>query len=139
MSFRTRVNCQTENLHEIRNFVENSLLKLHIPEQDRNLLVVAIDEVCANRMIHSHVDDNSEKIEVQIKKIKGKLVFEIIDSGEYFDISQHEEPSIEQVIKDKSAGGIGLILVKKIIDQIQLETRGGQNVCRLSKMLTNQA
>jgi len=115
--------------------VEDALLKLKVPEQDRNLLVVAVDEVCANRMIHSCLNDNSEKIEVIIKKLGKKLVFEIIDNGEHFNIAEYTEPSIEKVIKEKSAGGIGLILVKKIVDQIQLETKGKKNICRLFKIL----
>lgn len=137
MSFKTRVNCETENLQTIRTFVERSLYKLHVPEKDLHLLVVAVDEICANRMIHSSIHNSSDKIEVVIKKVGNEVVFEIIDNGEHFNISEYVEPSIEHVIKEKSGGGIGLILVKKIIDQIQLETHGSKNVCRLSKFLKN--
>ena len=136
MTYKTSINCEKANLKKIRSFVSNVLDQYGIPDKDINLLVVAVDEVCSNLIIHSHKCDRSKNIEVRIKKKNGAFTFEIIDSEELYDINQHNAPTIEQIVESKRMGGIGLILVKRIMDQIQVEKRGNMNICRLVKKFT---
>jgi serine/threonine-protein kinase RsbW len=37
------------------------------------------------------------------------------------------------VIGEKRKGGIGILLVKKIMDEIEFESKNGENTCRLIK------
>ena len=50
-----------------------------------------------------------------------------------FDINSYEEPKIEDIIKRQRKGGIGLILVKRIMDDIQIVTKKDKHICRLVK------
>ncbi len=136
MSYKTKVKCQTKNLRKIRTFVENTLRELQIPEKDRHLLIVAVDEVCANRIIHSNHCDHTHEIQVTIRREVDEVIFEITDQGETFNVAEYKEPTLEHIIKEKKTGGLGLILVKRIIDHIQFETVGKKQICRLSKMLS---
>jgi len=135
MTYTTKISCNKSNLKYIRDFVSDVLEKYNISDVEVNMVVVAIDEVCSNLMIHSHRCNEKETLEVRILKREDGFVFEILDKDELFDIGTYETPSIEKLIKDKSTGGIGLILVKKIMDKIQIEREGKMNVCRLFKTL----
>lgn len=129
-----KVACKKEKLREIRCFVKEVLCKYGLSEVDISTLVLAIDEVCANFIIHSHSCNPSESIELEIKLGKDKnLIFNIIDSTEIFNINEYQEPTLDDLIKNERKGGIGLILVKKIMDDIQIFSHKKKHVCRLVK------
>ncbi|MEQ8532961.1 MAG: ATP-binding protein, partial [Imperialibacter sp.] len=60
-------------------------------------------------------------------------VFEIKDHGEAFNMAQYKEPSLSDIIRTKKKGGIGLMLVNRIMDKIEFYQSNGYNVCRLTK------
>jgi serine/threonine-protein kinase RsbW len=135
MTYKKIVSCQKNNLKVIRDFVAEVLNKYNISERESNLIIVAIDEVCSNLMIHTHKCNPEKNIDILIMREKGNLCFEIHNSERIFDIINYSEPKLEKLIKEKRNGGFGLILVKKIMDNIQIENRNGINICRLSKQL----
>jgi len=131
-----KANCKEQNLKEIRNFVEKVLEQYRIPDAETGLLVLAVDEICANLMYHGHNCRADEVIEVSIIRQTDCLIFEIRDeSDDAFDITRYEAPPMQQVIRERRAGGIGLILVKKIADQLYYAREGRENVCRLVKRI----
>jgi len=136
MNYSYRVPCQKEKLKEIRSFVSEVLLKHDVPEVQVSTLVLAVDEICANIIIHTYKCDPDEFVEVSIKFDKQmNCIFEISDQGDKFDISQYQEPSMSEIIRKKRKGGIGLILVRKIMDKVELVQKDGHHVCRLTKKL----
>ncbi|MTI25916.1 MULTISPECIES: ATP-binding protein [Fulvivirga] len=136
MKYCYKVPCKKEMLKEIRCFVKEVLDKHGLSEVDVSTLVLAIDEVCANLIIHSHCCNPKESIEVEINVDKDKgLIFNIIDKAEIFNINEYQEPTLEDIIKKQRKGGIGLILVKKIMDDIQIYSDKKKHVCRLVKKI----
>jgi serine/threonine-protein kinase RsbW len=134
MNYRFKVPCKKEKLRDIRLFVSDALKNHDLPDVQISTLVLAVDEVCANLIIHSHKCNPKEYIEIAISVDTNKnIVFDIIDNGAGFDISSYSEPSIGEIVKEKRKGGLGLILVRKIMDKIELITEDNQNICRLVK------
>ena len=128
-----KVNCSTKNLKEIRTFVEASLKELSVPANEIGMIVLAIDEICANFIIHSNQCNEEQEIEILIKNENQGVSIEILDEGEYFDLSSYKEPDIQEIVKEKRKGGMGLILVKRIMDSIEFKKVNNHNVCRLFK------
>ena len=124
-----------EKLRDIRMFVSGSLKNHALPDVQISTLVLAVDEVCANLIIHSHKCNPKENIEISITIDADSIVFDIIDNGAGFDISSYNEPSLGEIVKKKRKGGLGLILVRKIMDKIEMITEDNQNICRLVKII----
>ena len=124
-----------EKLRDIRMFVSGSLKNHALPDVQISTLVLAVDEVCANLIIHSHKCNPKEYIEISITIDTDSIVFDIIDNGAGFDISNYNEPSLGEIVKKKRKGGLGLILVRKIMDKIEMITEDNQNICRLVKII----
>lgn len=121
----------------IRSFVNNALNNHGLSDIDISTLVLAIDEVCANLIIHSHNCDPSHYLDLVISVQPNKgITFDIIDQGIGFDINAYTEPSVNELIERKRKGGIGLILVKKIMDDIQFLKVDDKNTCKLFKKLS---
>ena len=133
MRYNYSAPCSKNNLVDIRNFV-NDALKNHIScEKDIHSLVLAVDEVCANLMIHSHQCNPSKSIEVSMNIDHAQIIFEITDTGNGFNFDEYCEPSIEEIILEKKKGGIGLMLVKRIMDHIEYIRGKNYNLYRLKK------
>lgn len=136
MNYRYSIGCSLSNLKGIREFIRTSLKPHDIPELELSAIVLAIDEMCSNLMIHAHHCNPDHKIELCIlEPAKGELVFEIIDDGNVFDINDFNEPKMDNLIHEKRKGGLGIRLVKSIMDKVEYLSRDGKNVCRLSKSI----
>ena len=84
MNYRHKIGCSLENLKGIRDFVRKSLRTHVSSEVVMNEIILALDEMCSNLMIHAHHcnPDHFLELTIDIPK-KGELIFEITDDGEF--------------------------------------------------------
>ena len=136
MEYSFKVPCTKSKLGEVREFLQRILSENSIPEVTVNTLVLAVDEVCANLIIHSHNCNPNEHLELKVK-VKGnsEITFDIIDHGDGFNIGEYKEPLISDIVKQKRKGGIGLMLVRRIMDEVELIQGKKKNVYRLHKKI----
>lgn len=137
MKFNLKVYCEKTRLKDIRGFISEKLKAYVHDELEISEMVLAVDEICANLIIHSNYCDANEAICLEISVEKDGITFEISDEGEKFDFNQYKEPSIEEVVQTKKKGGIGLILVKRIMDKVEFINTENRNVCILHKKFRN--
>ncbi len=128
-----QTSCNKSRLREIRSFTENVLREHDMDELEISTVVLAVDEVCANLIIHGHECDDEHELRLEVDVRKDKVVFNIIDKSEMFNINQYQTPRLEDIIRMQRKGGLGLILVKKIMDDIRIFPKGDHYVCQLTK------
>ena len=134
MIYHHQFSCDRKNLQAVRRFVTKVLREELFPEEDIPAVVLAIDEVCANLIVHSHQSDPSGLIDLHLKVTPQNVVCEIIDRDSiFYDFSNHRNPDIEQIVREGKSGGVGLMLVKRLVDKIEVERHGTQSTWRLTK------
>lgn len=137
MNYQYNIGCSLENLKGMRDFVRKSLRSHVTSDVELNEIILALDEMCSNLMIHAHHCNPDHHLEMNIDiPQKGKVVFEIMDDGEMFDINRFHEPALDNLVHEKRKGGLGIRLVKSIMDEVQYTTREGRFVCKLSKKVS---
>jgi serine/threonine-protein kinase RsbW len=138
MKYSIKVPCCKSKLKTIRSFVDETLGQYVLSDVDLNMLVLAVDEVCANLIVHADMDDkmSDECIVLNILVRKNTIVFEVIDQKDHgFDFSNYREPRLEDLIKTRRKGGLGLMLVRRIMDDVEFKTKDHTNVCRMVKKM----
>lgn len=100
-----------------------------------NQMVLAVDEICANLIIHANHEDPTKYIELTITEQKDMLRFEITDNGVAFNQSNYKEPDIKEHVRIGKKGGVGIALVNRIMDKVEFETEGSRNICLLYKKI----
>jgi serine/threonine-protein kinase RsbW len=125
--------CDTKNLKSIRDFVSNNLLENKISTQQIELIVLAVDEICSNAMIHSNHSDASLLLDISLALNASELIVEVSDQGESFSFDSYKELSLQELISQKKKGNMGLLLVKRIMDKIEYERNHETNICRMYK------
>ena len=136
MNNTIKVNCTKKNLKLIRDFITEYLNSYALSDILLNQIVLAVDEICANLIIHANQEDPSKFITLQIEKVKNSIKFEIADNGVAFNQNKYQEPDIEEHIRIGKKGGVGIALVNRIMDSVEFKTVKGQNICYLSKQIS---
>ena len=96
----------------------------------RNL---ALEEAVSNVMLYAY-PDKSGQVLVECDK-SDKLVFTITDSGVPFDPTQQKEPDVTQNLDERPIGGLGIFLVRQIMDDIRYERKDNKNILTLTKQI----
>lgn len=130
-----RVRCNKGNLAIIREFVRSRLQDLHIVGTISNQIVLAVDEACANCMIHQHQCDNYSTIEVAIYRDEETLFTEIKDTGKAFPIDTYQPQHLSEIVKGRVKGGLGINLIHKIMDIVKVEEKRDHFVYKLGKRI----
>lgn len=119
----------------MRKFIGDILDKNHLDQVESHKIILAVDEICANLIIHANESDITKTLNVEVKVRPKEIVFQIKDKGKAFDITKYKAPSMDQIVNTRRKGGLGLILVKRIMDDIEFTTEKNYNICRLVKKL----
>ncbi|MFY0688097.1 MAG: ATP-binding protein [Cyclobacteriaceae bacterium] len=136
MKHKISISCTKNNLEKIRSFVESTLTDYGISELETHKLVLAVDEICANLIIHANKCDPDSHLDLKMIVIPlERIEFIIKDKGVGFDMSKYKEPKMNELVATKRKGGLGLMLVKRIMDEIEFATEKNHNICRLIKNL----
>ncbi|WP_207432791.1 ATP-binding protein [Sabulibacter ruber] len=135
MTNKIRVSCDRKNLKTIRAFVTETLLPAHLSEITLNQIILAVDEICANLIIHSNQEDSRKFICLSIHYDKKEIVIELEDNGTPFVKANYKEPNIHDNIRSGKKGGVGVALVNRIMDKVEYSVNGSTNICRLHKYL----
>ncbi len=130
-----RLNCTKQNLKPIRDFVSSYLRQLALSDILMNQIVLAVDEICANLIIHANHEDPAKFISLTIDLPKDMIRFEIVDNGLAFKCSDYKDPDIKEHVKVGKKGGVGIALVNRIMDKVEFRSSNTKNICLLYKKI----
>jgi len=124
--FLLTVPSSTENLVLIREFVTAVGQQAGLDEADVGRLELAVDEACANVMEHAYGHDDTQ--EVVVRAIFDPEMLEIVveDTGLGFDPGSVPEERLECLIASRKSGGLGMRLIKSLMDEVRYEFVPGQ-------------
>ncbi len=126
---------QTERLNDVREFV-SALARTHgFVEDDINKITIAVDEACTNIIKHGYAYAPNQSIEIDI--IRSGNDFEIIisDNGKQFDANAIQSPDMKDYFAHYRRGGLGVYLMKRIMDTVEFNLHSDKNVLRMMKTL----
>jgi serine/threonine-protein kinase RsbW len=94
---------------------------------------LAVDELFTNIVKYGFADNNLHYVAITLSHRDGKISIRVEDTGVPFDPAAIQTSELKDPLEHCKIGGLGLHLVKKIMDDIIYERRGGKNVITLIK------
>ncbi|MBI5085959.1 MAG: ATP-binding protein [Acidobacteria bacterium] len=135
-TFSLKVPSSTENLALIRDFVSNIGSQVGFDDNEVARIALAVDEACANVIEHAYGSDTTRVVTVRAVVDEDALRFEIVDNGLGFDPALVEPLQVEELIRQRRSGGLGLRLIRQIMDDVQYHIGpGGKNELLMVKKL----
>jgi sigma-B regulation protein RsbU (phosphoserine phosphatase) len=98
---------------------------------------VALDELLNNVISYSGDDGPGNPIKLTLQRDEQKLIARIADQGKPFNPLERTEPNTDASIEDRKIGGLGIHLVRNMIDEVAYERTNGRNVVTLTNLLEN--
>jgi len=124
-----------DNLPVIRHFVQEHL-KSHLADSVRlNQLTVATEELCANSIVHANHSDPSQKLRLELRIEKQTLHIYLYDPAPPYAL--HKYPSPPKLLRTDTnrPGGLGIYLIRQLMDKIIVRRRGQTSIYHLVKSL----
>jgi anti-sigma regulatory factor (Ser/Thr protein kinase) len=98
-------------------------------------LGVVLDEVVSNIVHYGYAAGASGPVTVALVLENSVLRLEIVDEGAAFDPLARPAPDTGQALEDRPIGGLGIHLVRQLMDEARYRREGDKNVLILTKRL----
>jgi len=127
-----------ENLESLLCFIRSNAEKHGFSSKNINEIQIAAEEPIVNIISYAYPDGNGDiKITCSDKEGKG-LAIEIIDWGVPFNPMLMPEPDIDAPMDDRRIGGLGIYMMRKLMDESNYKRTGNQNVLTIVKYLHHE-
>jgi sigma-B regulation protein RsbU (phosphoserine phosphatase) len=91
-------------------------------------LKVALDEILTNIISYAYVDAGEKPIVTRLSLDQGRLTVELEDDGRAFNPLQVPEPDTKQLLEERPIGGLGIHLVRKLVDALEYRRQNDRNI-----------
>jgi len=108
-----------------------------LPADVRRSINISLDELLANALSHGRMGRDPCSVTVELKLDDERVTVVFTDDGPPFDPFERDAPDTTLSIEERPIGGLGLHLVKQLMDEVSYQRREGHNVVVLVKQLVN--
>jgi serine/threonine-protein kinase RsbW len=98
-----------------------------LPDRIVSHVNLALDEAITNIVFYAYDDADDHEIGVRISLAQGMLTAELVDDGRAFDPLQVAAPDLAAPLEERAIGGLGVHLMRHLVDDIQYRRDGGRN------------
>ncbi len=110
-----------------------------VPDPDRFAVQVALEEVATNIINHGYQDNHDHTFSIDLSTDAHGLTLVATDNAPAFDPLATPEVDTNAPIEDREIGGLGVHLLKNLMQESSYERRGDQNVLTLTRHLSSHA
>ncbi len=129
-----RVPARIESLGELRDFVTKIGNRWGISEKVINAFKLSTDEAATNIIKHAYRDWDGD-ITIRAISKRDSLSIVLIDQGKYFDPRQVSEPDLSRYVKIGKKGGLGIFMMRRLLDDIDYRKTESGNELWMTKQL----
>ena len=130
------VSATLEKLEEVQAFIAGELEEYGCPMKAAMQISIAVEEIYVNI---AHYAYHPEVGEATVRCCVGgdplQVTIQFLDSGKPFDPLSKPDTDVSLSAEERKIGGLGILMVKKSMDDVTYEYRGGFNILTLKKNL----
>ena len=116
-----------ETVSQVAAFVEEHLEQFDVPMKLSAKLMIAVDEIYSNIVLYS----GASEAQVRMEKEADTLHIVFKDNGTPYNPLEAKEPDITASAEERPIGGLGIFMVRKMVDHVDYVYEDGQNVLTL--------
>jgi serine phosphatase RsbU (regulator of sigma subunit)/anti-sigma regulatory factor (Ser/Thr protein kinase) len=128
------LSAEGSNLIKVRNFVVRYGRKMRLTLKQVSEVKLAVDEAVSNIIRHAY-EGKKGGFQVEMIKQEDSVVIKIKDQGVAFDWHSVLEPDLYKYVETRRKGGLGIWLIKKLIDEVEYSRVEGTNVLSMKVYL----
>ncbi len=125
-----RLICGGAGLRALLDAIETQLVDGEAPPAVAAAVLIACDEIVSNIVNHGGA---AAGVEVDVGVGDGRVDVEVIDDGAPFDPTAAAAPDTDLTLENRKVGGLGIYLVREMMDRVDYARRDGRNRLQFSK------
>ncbi len=133
LSEKLTLNCDIKRIPELNDFIGSIAQKLGLNSMMTSQVQLAVEEVVVNVMNYAYPDGKQGFVTVKAMSDGHELRLVVIDSGVAFDPTNKEKPDVSLSVEERPIGGLGIFLVRELMDSINYERTDGRNILTMMK------
>ena len=122
-------------LAELADRVERFGAEQRLSANVVNALNVVLDEAVSNAINHGYVAGVRGEIAVRLRRGADRVEVEVEDDGRPFDPLRAPPPDLSLPLERRPIGGLGIHLIRNLMDEVSYARQGGRNVLKMAKRL----
>ena len=104
------------------------------PELTFNLNLV-LEEAVSNVILYAYGEEKQKEITLLANMSDNNLIFVLTDSGQEFDPTKVPDADVTLSAEEREIGGLGIFLIRQIMNSIEYQRIDGKNVLIMGKQL----
>ncbi|MCR5603409.1 MAG: ATP-binding protein [Lachnospiraceae bacterium] len=125
-----------KNIPVVTDFVNEVLEEAECPIKVQMQIDVILDEVFANIALYAYGESGGDAtVCVDVSDEPKVISITFKDKGMPFDPLSREDPDVTLSVEDRKIGGLGIFMVKKMMDEVVYRYEDGMNVLTVRKKM----
>ena len=122
-----------EQIPKLSEFIDSICEKFCIDMDTTMSLNLALEEAVVNVMSYAYPEGTIGDVDIEVVKGPQYLDFIISDSGKPFDPTTKEDPDTNLSVEERPIGGLGIHIIRQIMDSVHYERKENRNYLTLRK------
>jgi len=122
-------------IERVNKIIDAVTKKLNIKPKIIFSLHLTIDELITNIISYGYPDDQTHEIDISLIYNKDNIGLIIEDKAQPFNPLEIPDPDIDQSVEKRKIGGLGIYLVKELMDSMEYKYEAGKNILKIIKKL----
>ena len=118
---------------QLNEFIDGVCEEAGIDMATTMSLNLALEEAVVNVMSYAYPQGTEGLVDIDVVSGNGHIYFIISDSGQPFDPTDKGEVDTTLSAEERPIGGLGIHLIRQIMDDVVYEYRDGKNILTLKK------
>ena len=133
-----RIKNQVSELEKVAKFVEEIGEELGLNMELQMNLNLVMEEMVSNVIFYAYPEGEDAEIELLAKSDGKELTFVLSDQGKEFDPTAKEDANPDINPADREIGGMGIFIVKNIMNKVTYQRLEGRNLLTMTKGIEDQ-
>ena len=122
-------------ISKLASFIDELGEAWNLPTELVFNLNLVLEEAVSNVILYAYPKEEHEIISLLARKRENQLIFVLTDSGKEFDPTRVEDADITLSAEERPIGGLGIFLIRQIMNKVEYQRVEGRNVLTLGKEL----
>lgn len=127
-----------ETIPQLNEFIDTVAEEIGLDMSLTMSLNLAIEEAVVNVMEYAYPEGEQGNVDIEVIADDKWLTFIISDNGIPFDPTTQEDADTTLSAEERPIGGLGIFLVRQLMDSINYQRKDGKNILTLSKKMEFQ-
>ena len=131
------VAAEAEQIEPLTHFLQEFWDINDLPPAQVSTFELALEEIFLNVASYSIPQSAAGiTVDVSLNYVAGEVTLTISDDGAEFNPLLNDAPDLDIPLEDRAVGGVGIYLVREMMDNVVYHRHGNQNCLAMSKQMS---